>query len=421
MGSSTAKFTRSRHGELASVVRMSNVRLPLLWLSGPTGVGKSTVGWEVFAQLSRSGVKTAFVDADQISLCYPMPEGMTHRIRARNLAAMWPHFRQEGVQCLVLAGFVDTPEEVREYTVLLPEAAFTVCRLRVDSAELKERFLARGWRPDLVQEAVVEAEALERSDYADVCVDTAGFGVPETARLVREQAGGWPGALPATTFPSFVNQQNHLPTPQVNAAPASEPAPVLWLCGATAVGKSTVGYEIFMQVYRSGVRAAYVDVKQISALRPAADDDMDSHRLKVRNLAALWAGYQAAGAQCLIVSGEADSDDALRGYAELLPGVTLTVRRLHAEPATLAERVAQRGRGGGPAIPGDELRELGSDALHHAAERAAREAKALDHAGASDLRIDTDSRSVKEVATDVRLRSGNWPNLFARTPSSRHA
>ncbi|WP_084464661.1 hypothetical protein [Microtetraspora fusca] len=355
----------------------------------------------------------AFVDADQISLCYPMPEGMTHHVRARNLAAMWPHFRQEGVQCLVLAGFVDTPEEVREYTALLPEAAFTLCRLRVDSAELKERFIGRGWRPELVEEAVAEAEALDRSDYADMCMDTDGLAASETAQLIRERAGGWPGALPAATFLGFVDRRSHPPIAQVDTAPTSTPVPVLWLRGATAVGKSTVGYEIFMQVYRTGVRAAYVDVKQIGALRPVADDDVDSHRLKARNLAAIWAGYRVVGAQCLIVSGEADSDDTVRGYAELLPGMALTVCRLHAGPATLSERVGRRGRGGGPATPGDELRGLDSDALHRIAERAAREAKALDRAGSGDLRVDTDGRSVKEVAADVRLRGGNWPNLFA--------
>lgn len=118
--------------------------LPLLWLCGPSGVGKSSVGWELFAGLSRSGIKTAFLDADQISLCYPLPDSGTHRIRARSLAAIWPHFRQEGARCMVLSGFVDSPEEVREYTGLLPDAALTLCRLRVDTAELKERFIARG-------------------------------------------------------------------------------------------------------------------------------------------------------------------------------------------------------------------------------------------------------------------------------------
>ncbi|MEU4512352.1 adenylyl-sulfate kinase [Nonomuraea wenchangensis] len=380
---------------------MSDPPLPLLWLSGPSGVGKSSVGWEVFEQLGRSGVRAAFVDADQIGLCHPLPESATHRLRARNLAAMWPHFRQEGMQCLVLAGFVDTAEEVREYTSLLPEAAFTLCRLRVDGAELKERFLGRGWRTELVEEAIAEADALDRSDHADVCVDTGGLAVPEAARLVREQAGGWPGALPAPTLHEDQRRQ-------VDAGPS----PVLWLSGATAVGKSTVGYEIFSQACRTGARAAYVDVKQISALGPVAGDDADSRRLKARNLAAVWAGYRAVGARCLVVSGEADSDDTMQDYAEWLPGTALTVCRLDAGPATLAERIALRGRGGGPALPGDGLRGLGPDALRRVAERAAREAEALDRAGAGDLRIATDGRSVQEVAADVRARAGNWPNLF---------
>ncbi|MEV4176678.1 hypothetical protein [Nonomuraea sp. NPDC049709] len=381
---------------------MRNLPLPVLWLSGPTGVGKSSVGWEVFAQLTRDGVKAAFVDTDQISLCYPMPEAMTHRIRARSLAAMWPHFRQEGMRCLVLSGFVDTLDEVREYTALLPEAALTLCRLRVDSAELKERFLGRGWRPELVAEAVAEADRLDRSEYADLVVDTGGLAVPEAARLVRERAEGWPGDLSAA---------EHGLGPRPAAAAGSGAVPVLWLRGAPAVGKSTVGYEIFTQVCRSGVRAAYVDVKQIGALRPVADDDVDGHRLKARNLAAVWAGYRAAGARCLVVAGEADSDDTVRRYAESLPGTALTVCRLDAGPATLAERVARRGRGGGPAIPGDELRGLGPEALHRAAERAVREAVALDRTGVEGLRVGTDGRSVEEVAADVRRRGGDWPDL----------
>ncbi|TDC05864.1 adenylyl-sulfate kinase [Nonomuraea longispora] len=377
---------------------MGDVRPPLLWLSGPSGVGKSTIGWEVFALLSRNGVKTAFVDADQISLCHPMPEGMTHRLRARNLAAMWRNFQQEGGRCLVLAGFVHTPEEVREYTTLLPGLRFTVCRLRVESAELKERFLARGWRPELVEHAVAEARALDHSDYADLCVPTGGLTVPEAARLVRERAGGWPGDLPAATLGDAAGRRSRPPADDA-------PFPVLWVCGATAVGKSTAGYELFTQIYRSGVRAAYVDVKQISALGPGAD-----HRaLKARNLAAVWSGHRAMGARCLVVSGEAD--DTVRGYADRLPGAEITVCRLHAGPETLAERVAQRGRGGGPAIPGDELRGLDADALSRAAGRAAREAEALDRPKVGHLRIDTDGRSVQEVAADVLARSGGWPHL----------
>ena len=356
----------------------------------------------MFAQLSRSGIKTAFLDADQISLCYPLPDSGTHRIRARSLAAIWPGFREEGAQCMVLSGFVDTPEEVREYADLLPDAALTLCRLRVDSAELKERFIARGWRPDLVAEAVAEAELLDLSDFADICVDTDGLTVPEAARLVRERTGGWPCADPAATPGGAAHR--------TVAPPACGPVPVLWLSGAGAAGKSTVGYEVFTQIIQTGVRGAYIDLKQIGALRPAADDDPDGHRLKARNLAALWAGYGAAGARCLIVSGHADRDDTVRGYTELLPGTAVTVCRLHAGPATLAQRVAQRGRGGGPAIPGDEMKGLDFGALRRIAERSAGEAAALDRVKAGDLCVDTDGRSVREVAGDVRALIGDWPN-----------
>ncbi|MET8866064.1 hypothetical protein ABZW11_24270 [Nonomuraea sp. NPDC004580] len=355
----------------------------VLWLSGPSGVGKSSAGWEICDQLGREGVRTAFVDADQISLIYPEPEQNTHRLRARNLAALWDGFRAEGAECLVLAGFADTPDEVREYSSLLPDVAFTVCRLRVPGAELRRRFLGRGWQPDLVDHAVAEAEAQDRTSYADLTLDTSGLTVPETARLIRERTG-WPG----TTAPGQGRP--------AQAEPA--PVPVLWFTGATAVGKSTVAYEVFRHVVRTGTRTAYADLKQIAMLRPASGD---AHHLKARNLAALWAGYRAAGATYLIVCGEADPDETIRDYTRLLPGARLTVCRLHASPATLRERVADRARGGGPAIPGDELRGLDEHALDEAATRAAAEAARLDQAGAGDVRIDTDDRPVPDVVATV--------------------
>ncbi|GGS92986.1 hypothetical protein ACFFV7_42410 [Nonomuraea spiralis] len=377
---------------------MRTDRVPLLWLSGPTGVGKSSLGWEIFDRLGRGGVKAAFVDADQISLCHPEPEGGTHRVRARNLAALWPGFLREGMRCLVLAGFVDTPEEVREYTELLPGAAFTVCRLRVPSEELRERFLGRGWRPDLVEAAVAEAAAQEGSRYADLCVDTGGRTVAEAAQLVLGRLGA--------AFGTAAPAPGRVPVVQGGGVAAAGRArvPLLWFSGATASGKSTVGYEVFSRIHRSGVRAAYVDLRQIAALRPSSADE--GRRLKARGLAALWAGYRADGAAYLVVSGEADSDETVRAYARLLPDLAPTVFRLHASPATLLERVLLRGRGGGPATPGDELRGLGRDALRTVAARAAREAAALDRAGAGDLRVDTDDRPPPELAAQVLSHLG---------------
>ena len=58
---------------------------------------------------------------------------------------------------------------------LVPRAALTVCRLRVGRAELKQRFLGRGGQADMLDEVLGEADAMDASDFADVCVDTSGL------------------------------------------------------------------------------------------------------------------------------------------------------------------------------------------------------------------------------------------------------
>jgi hypothetical protein len=176
--------------------RMNSGLIPFLWLCGPSGVGKSSVGWEVFQQVRREGGECAYLDADQIGLCYPAtgddPEN--HRVKSRNLGAIWPNYREAGAQCLVLSGGAPSLDTVRAYAGQVPGASLTLCRLRVGRAELRERFLGRGWRTELVDVVVREAEAMERQDFADLCVDTDGLSVADVARLVRKQAGEWPGS-----------------------------------------------------------------------------------------------------------------------------------------------------------------------------------------------------------------------------------
>ena len=50
---------------------MSQDTIPVLWLCGPPGAGKSTVGWAIYSQLVQSGLQTAYVDIDQLGICYP--------------------------------------------------------------------------------------------------------------------------------------------------------------------------------------------------------------------------------------------------------------------------------------------------------------------------------------------------------------
>ncbi|MFI0448457.1 hypothetical protein [Actinomadura sp. 6N118] len=175
----------------------------------------------------------------------------------------------------------------------------------------------------------------------------------------------------------------------------SDGMPVLWVCGPVGVGKSTIGFEIFMQVIRDGVRAAYVDVKQIGFMSSADE-------IWKANLAAMQPVFSEAGARCLIVSGGVDDPDA-----SVLPECAVTVCRLHAGPDQLTERIMARGGGAGPAIPGDDLRGQPAATLREIARQAIRDAAAPQSSGmGSDIRIDTGNLSVEESA---RAALAAWP------------
>jgi hypothetical protein len=129
-------------------------------------------------------------------------------------------------------------------------------------------------------------------------------------------------------------------------------------------------------------------------------DDPGGHRLKARNLADLWRAYHAAGARRLVLSGPVPDDRAAALYAGALPAARVTLCRLHASPAELARRISRRGQGLSWPQPGDPL--IGQPEAH--LRLVAAEAEALERSGLGDLCIDSDGRTVAEVADLVARR-----------------
>lgn len=309
---------------------MSSEHLPVLWIWGPPGVGKTTVGWQIRSELAAAGVTAGYVDIDQLGMSEPAPADDPHRYRlkAENLAAVIPNYRAAGAQIMVVSGTCGI-EHVRKFA---DSPAVTLCRLRLDHDELRIRLSERGWDPELVALAIAEATELDASTIADVSVDTTGLSVAEVIRSLREQVGEWPRAE-ATTGAAV-------------GGVAELPGDIVWVCGPTGVGKSTVGWEIFAQAaWTDGRRAALIDLQQIGFLEPASADDPDSHRLKAGNLAAMWSTIRADGAEFLVVVGAVDKHDQIRGYADALPAAKLTLVRLQAGRDQLAERIARTGIG----------------------------------------------------------------------------
>lgn len=366
--------------------------LSVLWLCGPPGAGKSAAGWALYAGLARSGARAGFADIDQLGMCLPGPpdDPERYRLKERNLSAVAGNFRAAGCDAVVVSGDLGPSPDISSRTV--PGACLTICRLRASPGELRRRLMSRREGPDFVAGALRQAEQLDRASFADTCVDTDGLAVAEVARLVRERCGGWPPERVAGAGAD-------------DAAPAAgADGDVLLVCGATGAGKSAAGFEVFLRQLRAGLAAAYIDLDQIGVISPVSADDPGGHRLKARNLADLWGAYHAAGARRLVLSGPVPDERAAALYADALPAARLTMCRLHAGPAELARRISRRGQGLSWPQPGDPLIGQPTAHLELVAAEAAAQAEALERSGLGDLCIDSDGRTVAQVADLVARR-----------------
>jgi len=175
------------------------VNIPFLLLSGPPGVGKTTVSWEIFDQLVQEGHCPALVDIDLLGASWPVPadDPYNERLKARNMRAMWSNFYAAGARCLISAGVVESRAQLAPYQSAIPEAVIILCRLQAGADVLGARIAARGRErgagiEKLKERANYLSAQLARTDGADIVIDTDNRSIPEVARLIRTSAGGWP-------------------------------------------------------------------------------------------------------------------------------------------------------------------------------------------------------------------------------------
>jgi adenylylsulfate kinase-like enzyme len=373
--------------------------IPVLWLTGPPGVGKTAVAWEIYRRLQRAGADPAYVDVDQLGMCFPLREDPArHTLKTRNVAALRANFTAAGARALVVSGVVDARRGPDIDT--LGGRHVQVARLRADHNELRARLGRRNarlspQRGSLVrhESAVEEAKVFDRSSFADVFVDTTGLSIDEVATRTLRDFGDWPLVESERTGSRTLDRD-------VRAPVGGE---VLWLSGPTGIGKSTIGFRAYLDVLRSGGRAAYVDVDQIGFSSPAPRD----HSLQARNLAALWSNFHDAGARLAVVVGRVFTRSDALLYEQALPRARLSWCQLHVGDAELTRRVLSRRDGGSWTQPGDPLRDRPEDELRTVADRAIAASHLLEQRNIG-LPIDVAGLDVEEAAVTL-LRLARWP------------
>ena len=75
------------------------LRSQALFIGGRSGVGKTTVAFEVHTRLSTARVRHCLIEGDNLDQAYPAP--WEHGLAERNLAAMWANYRALGYRRMV--------------------------------------------------------------------------------------------------------------------------------------------------------------------------------------------------------------------------------------------------------------------------------------------------------------------------------
>lgn len=171
-------------------------RVPVLVISGPVGVGKSTVADEVSSLLSARRVAHSLVDLDVLAATFPPPsdDRFNGRLALRNLAAVWANAHDVGSRNVIVARVIEHEDELVELAATIPGAELTVVRLAaaddqlVARVERREQGAGRAWH----RHRALELARLLEDAPGDVVIDTTGRSVSEVAREV-DAAVQWEG------------------------------------------------------------------------------------------------------------------------------------------------------------------------------------------------------------------------------------
>jgi adenylylsulfate kinase len=169
------------------------VPVPTLLLTGTVAAGKTVIASEISDVLAELGIPNAALDLDALVWQWPATTAWNAELMFKNLAVLWPNYRDHGSTHLVLARVLEERRELDRYRDAIPDADIVVCRLTASEEERIERLRRRMPPGDSREWHIVRsrelAPLLERAAIDDFVVKNEMRPVRAAACEVLLRAG----------------------------------------------------------------------------------------------------------------------------------------------------------------------------------------------------------------------------------------
>jgi chloramphenicol 3-O-phosphotransferase len=163
--------------ESTHTVSRQQPAIPVLVITGPVGVGKTSVAAAMSELLANATLAHALIDLDWLRWCSPSPSDDPFHIDLglANLALVWANYYAAGAQRLILTDIVESRALLAQYQAAIPAASITVVRLQASLATIQRRLTGRevgsslAWHQQRAAELVAQWDA---QPVEDLRVDT---------------------------------------------------------------------------------------------------------------------------------------------------------------------------------------------------------------------------------------------------------
>jgi cytidylate kinase len=177
----------------------------VVFIGGRSGTGKTSVSFEMHAQLSATDVSHCLIDGDFLDMAHPAP--WQHHLAERNLAAIWANYQTLGYHRMIYTNTVCVlPEELARLTATIGDnpnltAVLLTCTDATARTRLSQREIGSALDRHL-------ASSNQMSTHLNSSVTTSAHHIPTDDRTVSNIAAdiitltGWknsPDSEPETT------------------------------------------------------------------------------------------------------------------------------------------------------------------------------------------------------------------------------